>query len=1114
MRCSKCGSDNREGRKFCVQCGQALKLACPSCGAPSAPGEKFCGDCGAALVAAQPRALQWPTTAAAGSDIRIAQEHAGASLEGERKTVTALFADIKGSTELMRDLDPEEARAIVDPALRLMIDAVHRYEGYVVQSTGDGVFALFGAPVAHEDHPQRALYAALQMQDELRRYFSRLRTAGNLPLEARIGINTGEVVVRSITTGEGHVEYTPIGHTTNLASRMQTLAPIGSIAATDATRKLCEGYFTFKALGPTEVKGVADPVAVSEVTGLGTLRTKLQRSAGRGLTKFIGREREVEVLKRAAEQAKAGHGQIVAAMAEAGVGKSRLFFEFKAISQSGWMVLEAFSVSHGKASAYFPVIDLLHGYFGIEAGDDGRKRREKVTGRVIALDCNLEDTLPYLLGLLSLVEGDDSLAQMDGHVRKRRTLEALKRILLRESLNQPLMVIFEDLHWIDEQTQEFLDLLADSIGTAKVLLLVSYRPEYSHQWGSKTYYTQLRLDPLGRESAEEMLSALLGDNRELAPLRRLIIEKTEGTPFFMEETVQVLLDDGSLVRNGTAKLTRPLAELKIPPTVQAILASRIDRLPTDAKELLHALAVIGREFPLSLVRAVVMRSEDQLSRILNDLQLGEFVYEQPAAGDREYIFKHALTQEVAYNSVLIERRKQLHERIGAALERLYASSLDDHLAALAHHYGRGNNRERAVQYLARAGKQALGRSAFGEAQAQLQQGLDLIKLLPESAGRDAQELELASTLAQVLLLIRGFSAPEARAAATRAAALAEKSGSLDQLVVQTYGLWRSLFYSGDYSNSVALADRILDLAEREGSPTSLGLACRVQIEMGLGTGNLAGVENYFDRLTGCLEAAGFRQFPGAAIGAIGIAGLAALIEGHANRARDRIAQAFAFACESQKPYDLAVAGFFDSFVSYLLREPQRAEDTATRALALCEEHGFAVFKQFCRAALGWARAQLGRPGEGISIVRQSLASLAKIGLRVTITDPFTRLAEAQALDGKIEDAIGTLEDGLAAAPEEVVFQPNILTRRGELQLKQGHSQLAEADFREAIALAQKMSAKMWELRATTNLARLLRDSNRRDEARGMLAQIYNWFTEGFDTADLKDAKALLAELSA
>jgi len=639
--------------------------------------------------------------------IRVADTPAPENIEGERKTVTALFADIKGSTELMEDLDPEEARAIIDPALKLMIDAVQRYDGYVVQSTGDGIFALFGAPVAHEDHPQRALYSALRMQDELRRYSAKLVADGGMPIEARVGLNTGEVVVRTIATGGAKTEYTPIGHTANLASRMQAVAPTGSIAISEHTRRLVEGYFALKALGPTRVKGVSEPVNVYEVTGLGPLRTRLQRSAGRGLTKFVGREREMKALKRAGEQARSGRGQIAAAIAEAGTGKSRLFFEFKVTSQAGWMLLETFSVSHGKASAYLPIIELLRNYFDISGADDERKRREKVTGRVLALDRNLEDTLPYLFALLSIVEGDDPLEAMDGQIKKRRTLEAIKRIVLRESLNQPLMVIFEDLHWLDEHTQDLLNLLADSIGTAKVLLLVNYRPEYSHQWNSKTYYIQLRLDPLGRESAEEMLSSLLGSGEDLAPLKRLIIEKTEGTPFFMEETVQVLFDDGALIRNGIVKLTRPLAEMKIPPTVQAILASRIDRLPSDAKELLQILAVIGREFPLSLIRAVVTKSDDELYRLLNDLQLGEFIYEQPAVGDTEYIFKHALTQEVAYNSVLNERRKQLHERIGAAFETLYAGSIEDHLAELAHHYGRTSNLDVAVQYLTSAGKQKM-----------------------------------------------------------------------------------------------------------------------------------------------------------------------------------------------------------------------------------------------------------------------------------------------------------------------------------------------------------------------------------------------------------------------
>jgi len=1111
MRCSSCSTDNPPDMKFCGNCGRALKNRCAQCGFENQPQFKFCGECGAPLGAS---ATATTATQSSASPIRVAETPAPENIEGERKTVTALFADIKGSTELMEDLDPEEARAIIDPALRLMIDAAHRYDGHVVQSTGDGIFAIFGAPVAHEDHPQRALYAALRMQEELKRYSAKVVADGSSPIQGRVGINTGEVVVRSIQTGAGQVEYTPIGHTTNLASRMQTAAPVGSIAVSENTRRLCEGYFILKPLGATRVKGVSEPVNVYEVTGLGPLRTRLQRSAGRGLTKFVGREREMEAMRAAADRATSGHGQIVAAMAEAGTGKSRLFFEFKATHQSGWMVLETFSVSHGKASAYLPVLDLLHAYFKIAGGDDERTRREKVAGKITILDRSLEDTLPYLFSLLGIVEGEDPLAQMDGQLKKRRTLEAIKRIVLRESLNQPLMVMFEDLHWIDEATQEFLNLLADSLGTAKILLLVNYRPEYSHHWGSKTYYTQLRLDPLGEESAEEMLTALLGDGVEVAPLKRLIIEKTEGNPFFMEETVQVLFDEGALVRDGAAlRLTKPLSELKIPPTVQGILAARIDRLPADAKELLQTLAVIGREFPLSLIRGVVTRSDDELNRLLNDLQLGEFIYEQPAVGDTEYVFKHALTQEVAYNSVLIERRQQLHERTAAALETLYARSVEEHLAALAHHYGRSANPDKAVEYLTRAGQQALSRSAFTEAQALLQQGLEWIKKLAESPERDARELELARTLAQVLMVTRGFAAPETRAAAEHARELAEKGGNLAELVARVFDIFRTVLNSGnDYATAGLLADRILDLAQREGSPASFGFVCYAQVAVRHLRGDLVGVEEQFARWGGSLDADGFRQVPGAAVVAVILASHCAVASGHADSARERCAQGLAFALNSNNPYDRAVGRLFKSWLSCILREPQRAEVAAAQALAAAEEHAFAFIRNITLTRLGWARAQLGRAGEGATLIRQGIDNLNQTGSRLYITEHLTRLAEAQALDGKIDDALITIEEALQANPEELFYRPNALICRGELRLRLGQTGLAEADFREAIALAQKMTAKAWELRATTSLARLLRDTGRRDEARTMLAEIYNWFTEGFDTADLKDAKSLLDQL--
>jgi len=740
MRCAKCGAENPARKRFCGDCGAALVNRCARCGADNPLEKKFCGDCGSALGTDVVPEGGKPSAAEATGGVRIPPERqTSETIDGERKTVTALFADIKDSTEMIRDLDPEEARAIVDPALKLMIDAAHRYDGYVVQSTGDGIFALFGAPVAHEDHPQRALYAAIAMRDALRRSGAELKQQGRSAVEVRIGINTGEVVLRMIHTG-GHTEYTPVGHVANLAARMQSVAPAGGIVISEDMRRLVEGYFELRDLGPTEVKGIGEPISVYEVVNIGALRSHFELAARRGLTKFVGREREVAELNRALELARNGHGQIVAAVAEAGTGKSRLGYEFKAMLPGDCKVLEAYSVSHGKASAYLPVLELLYQYFGVEDVDDKAARRAKMEMRLSAPDSALNDTLPLLYTLTGLHEGADPIAQMDPRIKRRRTLDAIKRIILRESLIQPTVVIFEDLHWIDGETQALLDVLADGIANSRILLLVNYRPEYRHEWTNKSYYTQLRLDALGRESAAEMLSTLLGNGVELEPLERMVIERAEGNPFFIEEIVQALFDEGALVRNGTVKVARPLSQLRLPSTVQGILAARIDRLPAEQKELLQTLAVIGRESLLGLLGKVVAQTEAQLQRMLGDLQAGEFIYEQPTTSDIEYVFKHALTQEVAYNSLLIERRKLLHERIGDEIESLYASSLDDHLAELAHHYSHSDNGNKAVEYLGRAGQQAMQRLAYIDAIGSLNAATDLLQRLPDSPERIQREL--------------------------------------------------------------------------------------------------------------------------------------------------------------------------------------------------------------------------------------------------------------------------------------------------------------------------------------------------------------------------------------
>src|SRR3989441_983654 len=519
---------------------QAKKLAVDEAGAVLV----WTGDAGVApaVVSRQERAPLAYTPSYLAEKILASR----AALEGERKQVTVLFADLKGSTEWIEGLDPEEARQLLDPALHVMMDAVHRYEGTVNQVLGDGIMALFGAPVAHEDHAVRACYAALAMQAAMRRYAEEVRRSHGLEMQARVGLNSGEVVVRSIGN-DLHMDYSAVGQTTHLAARMEQLATPGSTRLTAAPLRLAGGLVQVHALGPFPVKGLTEPVEVCELVGASTIRRRLQASAARGLTRFVGRQQELTALQQALEQAGAGHGQVVALVGEAGVGKSRLVYECVHAHQTpGWLVLESASVSYGKATPYFPVIDLLKRYSHVEEHDDTRTIRAKVTGQVLTLDPALQDTVPALLSLLDALPEDSPFVQLDPPQRRQRTLDALKRVLLRESQGQPLLLVFEDLHWIDSETQVLLNSLVESLPSARLLLLINYRPEYQHGWGSKTYYAQLRLDPLPPVSADEFLHALLGDDASLKPLIHLLIARTEGNPFFLEESGRTLVETGVL----------------------------------------------------------------------------------------------------------------------------------------------------------------------------------------------------------------------------------------------------------------------------------------------------------------------------------------------------------------------------------------------------------------------------------------------------------------------------------------------------------------------------------------------------------------------------------------
>jgi tetratricopeptide (TPR) repeat protein len=737
---------------------------------------------------------------------------------------------------------------------------------------------------------------------------------------------------------------------------MEGLAPGGSIVVSEQTYKLTDGYFEFKPLGAARIKGDSEPVHIYEVLGVGSLRTRLQVATRRGLTHFVGRQHELEQMRRAFEQAKSGHGQIVGVMGEPGVGKSRLFHEFTLLSQKGCLVLETFSVSHGKVYPYLPLIDLLKNYL---FPDHAARRRAPATGEGWRQGPHARPQSGRHAPLLPHAAGhrrtDSSLQQMDPQIRRQRTLEAIKRLLVRESLNQLLILNVEDLHWLDSETQAFLSLLSESVATANILLLVNYRPEYRHEWGQKTYYTQLRLDPLGQEDARQLLTALLGDDPALLPLKRLILEKTEGNPFFMEEIVQALVEQGVLSdprRGGTAHQNvgahsrAPLpSDLHIPTTVQAVLASRIDRLPAEEKVLLQTLAVIGKEFPLSLLKQVVNKPEAELHRLLSHLQAAEFIYEQPAFPEVEYTFKHALTQEVAYNSLLIERRKMLHERTAQAIESSFHSRLEDHYGDLAYHYSRSGNTRKAIEYLQLAGEQAVQRSANAEAINHFTAAVGLLKTLPDTAERAQQELTLQISLGAPLQATKGFAVPEVEEAYARARELCRQGGETPQLFSVLFGLWRFYLVRADLQAMRELEEQLFALTQNTQDPAlllgahnALGVSL---VELGEFAPARAHLEQsialYDPRQHGSLAFV-YGVDPG--VQSLSRVARVLWALGYADQAQKRIHEALILARELSHPFSLAFALGVASLLHVDCREERTTREEAEALIALCTEQGF------------------------------------------------------------------------------------------------------------------------------------------------------------------------------
>ena len=1120
MQCPRCQHDNPADAIFCQECGARLEVACPSCGIANQLGAKFCKKCGQRL--SQPEAAQTVPGPRFAAPESYTPKHLAekiltskAVLEGERKQVTVLFADLKGSMELLADRDPEDARKLLDPVLEHMMEAVHRYEGTVNQVMGDGIMALFGAPLAHEDHAVRACYAALRMQETVKKYAEEVRRSEGIPLQIRVGLNSGEVVVRSIGS-DLRMDYTAVGQTTHLAARMEQMALPGSILIAADTLRLAEGYVQVKPLGPVPVKGLADAVEVYEVTGAGPARTRLQASARRGLTRFVGRDVELEQLRRAQQLAGTGHGQVAAVVGEAGVGKSRLVYEFTHSHRlHGWLTLESASVSYGKATSYLPVIDLLKGYFKVQDRDDLREIREKVTGKLLTLDRALEPTLPALLALLDVPVDDAAWRTLDPAERRQRTLDAVRRLLLREAREQALLVIFEDLHWIDGETQALLDGLVDSLGSARLLLLVNYRPEYQHPWGSKTSYSQMRLDALPAESAGELLDALLGEDPGLAPLKQLLVKR--GNPFFLEETVRTLVETKALDGpRGRYRLTQSVQTIQVPATVQAILAARIDRLAPEDKRLVQAASVIGKDVPFNLLQPIAELSEDRLRQGLARLQMAEFLYEARLFPDLEYTFKHALTHEVAYGSLLHDRRRPLHARITEVIETAWADRLGDQVEHLAHHAVRGELWEKALTYLEQAAAKAFGRSAHHEAAAAYEQALEALRHLPESTETHRRAIDLRIALrsslfplgeltriidlldeAQALAAVVGdrerlalvlsrrahyfWAVGEPRPgleAGRQALAIAMDLDSLPLKAAASFFLGQLHHARGDYAAAIESLEQVVAWLPGELASERLGMTTPPTI-----------------------FAHTWLAFALAETGAFAEA-LA-----HASEAL-RIAEAL------DRPYGLYHGHSAVGTVHSLRGDIEPAMAALERALRISAESNMPAMGRPAAARLGGAYGLAGRVEEAVAVLEDGLEDSRGKRWNSFLPLNMIALAQAQLLGGRTEEAgrAATRALELTRLQEQQGSEAWALRLLGEIAAESAQTAEAEVNYRSALALAEPRGMRPLVAHCHLGLGRLYRRTGERQEAQEHLTTATTMYREMDMRFWLEPAEAELKEV--
>ncbi len=818
MNCPACGFDNRRGVKFCEKCGAGMEVDCPRCGTRVPPDSNFCGQCG--------RILKRPENAPASRP--PAQHHAytpryladrvltvPGSIEGERKLVTVLFADVANYTGISERLDPEGVHEIMDGCFEILGNNVHRYGGTINQFTGDGVMALFGAPVAHEDHAQRACYAALSIRDALREYGTKVQDAYGLDFTMRLGLNSGPVIVGAIGD-DLRMDYTAQGDTTNVAARMQGLASPGTIFVSGHTRRLVREFFEFKPLGRQAVKGKAEKPETYELLRSTRVEKRIDAGAARGLTRFVGRRKEMRVLREVLESARFGSGQVVGIVGEAGVGKSRLVLELRnMLREQGCACLEGSCLHHGRSMSYLPILDVLRAYFGIEEEDKELDIKLKLEVRLQGLVEKNPSVLPALYDLLSLSMEDKKYAQLGPQQRRERCFETIRDLLIWESGKKTLVLILEDLHWIDRTSQEFLDYLIGWLPNTRILLILVYRPEYNHNWGSKSYYTKLGLDELSMQRSAELVQAVLDEGEIDAGLVGFIIGKAGGSPLFVEELTTSMLENGSIRRKGHRYvLTRKGSEIEVPDGILGIIAARLDRVEPNLKQVLQVASVIGMEFPYRILSTISDEKEALKDDLLN-LQRSEFIYETQLFPELEYTFKHALIQEVAYKSILRTKRMEIHERIGKAIEDLYRERLEEYYELLAYHYVRTGLPEKAVAYLDLAGQKTARVGAPEQAKAYFDNAMKLLDTLPATGeNRERRTSLLVNQSVVCELLFQWNEYHDLLARHLPDAEQVRNPGLLGAFYNRIAGCEWSF---GFFDKAIESADRVIELVEPAGN---------------------------------------------------------------------------------------------------------------------------------------------------------------------------------------------------------------------------------------------------------------------------------------------------------